>query len=131
MLTRIWSKIGLVVVLFLVAAPLVAAEANSETWVRVKPASGSYGWGETIDVEVWIEDVNAPVQTLPVIPVTALVQRGSLPVVFVIAPNGNTELRVVRTGAKVDHGRISVISGLSGGERVLNNPRPGMTSRSR
>lgn len=57
MLTKIWSRIGLAVVLCLVAVPLVSAGTGSTTWVRVKPASGDYGWGELIDVEVWIEDV--------------------------------------------------------------------------
>lgn len=58
MLTKIWSRIGLVVVLCLVVVPLVAAGPGGTTWVRVKPASGNYGWGETIDIEVWIEDVD-------------------------------------------------------------------------
>ena len=59
MLTKIWRRLGLAIVVCFVAAPLVAAGADSTTWVRVKPDGGDYGYGDLIDVEVWIEDVES------------------------------------------------------------------------
>lgn len=81
--------------------------------------------------EVMVPNLNSPTETIPVIPESAIVQRGSLPAVFVVQPDGSTQLRVVRTGTRIDENNISVISGLSGGERILDKPRPGMTSQPR
>jgi len=78
--------------------------------------------------EVMIADANTPAETLPVIPVSAIVRRGSLPAVFVITERGDTELRLVRLGERVDVGFVSVLSGVRSGERVIRQPKPGMTS---
>ena len=68
-------------------------------------------------------------QTLPIVPRSAVIHRGSLPAVFVINDKGDTELRVIRLGEDVDQDQISVLSGLRGGERVVRNPPPGMGSQ--
>ena len=57
MLTRIWRRFGLAIMLCLVLWPLLAVDADTETWVRVRPAGGSFPRGQAIEVEVWIEHV--------------------------------------------------------------------------
>lgn len=72
--------------------------------------------------EVMIPDVSVPAMSLPVVPRSAIVHRGSLPAVYVQNPLGKRELRVVRLGQPMADDRITVLAGLSGGERVINNP---------
>ncbi|MBF0469785.1 MAG: efflux RND transporter periplasmic adaptor subunit [Gammaproteobacteria bacterium] len=79
--------------------------------------------------EVGVVDVNSPARDVPVIPVSALVYRGSLPSVYVLNDQGNREMRAVRKGSQIDDDRIVILSGLHAGERVINNPRAGITSR--
>lgn len=73
--------------------------------------------------EVRMPDITAPEQALPVIPQSAIIQRGSLPAVYVLNQAGERELRVVRLGQTIGDGRISVLSGLFGGEQVVENPQ--------
>jgi RND family efflux transporter MFP subunit len=63
----------------------------------------------------------------PVIPVSALVYRGSLPSVFAIGSDGRVELRVIRIG-ETQGGRVVVLSGLKAGEKVVTEPSQGMRS---
>ncbi|MCW8919059.1 MAG: efflux RND transporter periplasmic adaptor subunit [Gammaproteobacteria bacterium] len=72
--------------------------------------------------EVMIPDVSTPAMNLPVISRAAIVHRGSLPAVYVLSPLGKRELRVLRLGRPVGDDRVAVLAGLSGGERVVNNP---------
>ena len=65
---------------------------------------------------------------MAVIPESAVVRRGSLPSVFVLNNDGAAEMRIVRTGNRVGGGKISISSGLSGNERIVDNPPPGITS---
>ncbi|MBF0218584.1 MAG: efflux RND transporter periplasmic adaptor subunit [Gammaproteobacteria bacterium] len=81
--------------------------------------------------ELQVVDVNSQAQEVPVIPLTALVHRGSLPAVYVLNAQGNREMRAVRKGGQVDSQRIIILSGLHAGERIINNPRAGITSRSK
>ena len=74
--------------------------------------------------EVRVKDFSMPAQMIPVIPESAIVQRGSLPAVYVINALGHKEMRAIRKGQKLPDGRIMVLSGLRGGEQLLNNPRP-------
>ncbi|NOY66311.1 MAG: efflux RND transporter periplasmic adaptor subunit [Gammaproteobacteria bacterium] len=78
--------------------------------------------------EVMIPDVSAPISTLPVIPKSAIVWRGSLPAVFVHNDKNKSELRLLRLGESVDNASISVLSGLKTGERIYTRPTPGMAS---
>lgn len=55
------------------------------------------------------------------IPDEAVVWRGSQASVYVVNNAGKAELRMVRTGSK-DNGRISVLSGLDEGDRVVTTP---------
>lgn len=72
--------------------------------------------------EVMIPDVSIPVMSLPAVPRAAIIRRGSLPAVYVLSPLGKRELRVVRLGQPLADDRITVLAGLSGGERVVSNP---------
>ena len=85
--------------------------------------------GPGMYAEVEIPDPNAPVREMPVIPETALVWRGSLPGVF-LTEAGKISMRLVRLGSPVEDGRISVLAGLTGGERVIVNPPAGLASSS-
>ncbi len=77
--------------------------------------------------EVMVNDSTTAPQNLPVIPLSALVQRGSLPAVYVINSRGEKEMRVVRKGQMIENDRVIILSGLRQGEQVLNNPLPSAT----
>ena len=72
--------------------------------------------------EVNVDDPNASKKQLPVVPVSALVWRGSLPGVYIINSQNNRELRLVRVGDRVDSEHVTVLSGLQDGERVMMSP---------
>ena len=75
--------------------------------------------GAGMYAEVMINDVNAKVRELPVVPRAALVWRGSLPGVYVMNANNQRQLRLVRTGDDVGADGVAVLSGLRAGERVV------------
>ena len=75
--------------------------------------------GAGMYAEVMINDVNARVRELPVVPKAALVWRGSLPGVYVMSDNNQRELRLVRTGDDVGADGVAILSGLRAGERVI------------
>ena len=65
----------------------------------------------------------------PVVPLSAVMYRTSLPSVFVVNNSTNkTELRYLRLGEQVGRDKKSVLSGLKIGERVILNPNILMTS---
>jgi multidrug efflux pump subunit AcrA (membrane-fusion protein) len=74
--------------------------------------------GPGMYAEVMINDINAKVRDLPVVPTNALVWRGSLPGVYVLNESNERELRLVRTGDPVGADGIAVLSGLRAGERI-------------
>jgi multidrug efflux pump subunit AcrA (membrane-fusion protein) len=75
--------------------------------------------GAGMYAEVMINDINAKVRDLPVVPRNALVWRGSLPGVYVLNENNKRELRLVRTGDDVGADGVAILSGLRAGERVI------------
>lgn len=77
--------------------------------------------------EVDIPDISVPQQRVMAIPSSALVQRGSLPGVYVLNPGNNKfELRLVRIGKLVATPKcqncISVLSGLKEGDVIDVQP---------
>lgn len=62
------------------------------------------------------------------IPKTALLKGSSLPAVLVVKANNTSELRMVRLGSEQGEGRVEIVSGLSAGERIINNPPVGVSS---
>lgn len=78
--------------------------------------------------EVMIPDVNAPIRSLPMIPKSAILWRGSLPAVYVLNQQGQPELRLIRLGESVDANHVTVLSGIQPGERLHAEPPAGMSS---
>lgn len=68
------------------------------------------------------------VAQVPVIPATALLKGRSLPSVLVVKDDNSSELRLVRLGADQGSGKIEVVSGLTIGERVIDQPPAGVSS---
>jgi RND family efflux transporter MFP subunit len=63
----------------------------------------------------------------PVVPTSAVIYRGSLPIVFATNATGTVDLRVVRLGETVGD-KVVVLSGLQQGEKVVTSPTPHMRS---
>ncbi|MGB0127250.1 MAG: efflux RND transporter periplasmic adaptor subunit, partial [Rhodocyclaceae bacterium] len=63
----------------------------------------------------------------PVVPTSAVIYRGSLPIVFAANAAGTVDLRVVRLGETVGD-KVVVLSGLQQGEKVVTSPTPQMRS---
>jgi len=63
-----------------------------------------------------------------VIPESAIIRTGSLPGVLVVRDGNRSELRLVRLGAKFGKGKVVVLSGLKPGDRIIDNPPPGVSS---
>ena len=98
----------------------IADQARHTVKVKFDLPYGTPG-GPGMYVEVTVPDTSIPVQGQAAVPTAALVWRGSLPSVFVLE-NGKPSLRIVRVGYPVGEDRVSVISGLNGGETVILNP---------
>jgi hypothetical protein len=97
--------------------PMADPDRHTVT-VKLDLPPGAPG-GAGMYAEVMINDINAKVRELPVVPRDALVWRGSLPGVYVIDEENQRRLRLVRTGDPVGADGIAIISGLRAGERVV------------
>ena len=86
--------------------------------VKMELPQGAPG-GAGMYAEVMINDINAKVRELPVVPKNALVWRGSLPGIYVKSANNKRELRLVRTGDDVGKDGIAILSGLKAGEQIF------------
>ena len=82
--------------------------------------------GPGMYAEVMIPDYNSPTRALPVIPKAAISRKGSLPSVRVVNQDGETKLRLIRTGDEIDESSVTVLSGLKPGERVLVSSGDGL-----
>jgi multidrug efflux pump subunit AcrA (membrane-fusion protein) len=100
-------------------APLADSQQHTVT-VKFDLPEGVPG-GAGMYAEVMIPDVNSPALALPVIPKSAINQRGSLPSVRVLDENNVPKMRLIRTGIEIDDNTIIVLSGLKPGERILTN----------
>jgi len=58
---------------------------------------------------------------LPMIPISAVVYRGGLPMVYVMDTEGQPRLHLLRLGEQFGD-QVTVLTGLQGGERILANP---------
>lgn len=77
--------------------------------------------GPGMYAEVMIPDVNSPTQALPVIPKSAINQRGSLPSIMVLDENNVPRMRLIRIGSEIDGKNVVVLSGVKAGERIMLN----------
>jgi hypothetical protein len=73
--------------------------------------------------QVLIPDATAQRGSFPIIPTSALVWRGGLPMVFVVYPDGHHELRLLRIGDQVGPDQVTILTGLSAGDQILVNPK--------
>ena len=78
--------------------------------------------GPGMYAEVMIPDVTANTGSVPTIPDSAVIWRGSLPAVYVVGEQGEPSLRLIRIGDYVDANQVSVLSGLQVGERIYSVP---------
>ena len=76
--------------------------------------------------EVRVPDQSAAVSGKLVIPASAVVRKGGLPLVFSVAEDGTTRLRVVRLGDEAGSDHVIVLSGVREGDRLVADPAPGM-----
>jgi multidrug efflux pump subunit AcrA (membrane-fusion protein) len=97
--------------------PIADPDRHTVT-VKLELPQGAPG-GAGMYAEVMINDINAKVRELPVVPREALVWRGSLPGVYVMNEDNKRELRLVRIGDDVGVDGVAVLSGLRAGERVV------------
>ena len=97
--------------------PIADPDRHTVT-VKLDLPAGAPG-GAGMYAEVMINDINANVRELPVVPKSALVYRGSLPGIYVMNDKNQPELRLVRTGDDVGAEGIAILSGLRAGERVF------------
>ncbi len=84
--------------------------------------------GPGMYAEVMVPDGQVPEETTVIIPLTAIIQAGSLPGVLVVNEQNTSELRLVRLGPKVGADYVTILSGLRSGERIVNSPPPGASS---
>lgn len=84
--------------------------------------------GPGMYAEVMIPDYMAHGSAMPAIPRESLIWRGSLPAVMILK-DGKPTLRIVRVGTPLPDGRLTVLSGLDGGEQVILQDAPGTTAR--
>jgi multidrug efflux pump subunit AcrA (membrane-fusion protein) len=78
--------------------------------------------GPGMYAEVMIPDTSSDVASVPVIPDSAVLWRGSLPAVYVATSDNRKELRLIRLGDYVSGNQVAVLSGLSVGDRIYARP---------
>lgn len=74
--------------------------------------------------EVMIQDKEAQqVDRTPVIPQSAITWRGSLPAVFMVSKDKTQlKMKTIRLGSSKPNGNVTVISGISVGDKILKAP---------
>ena len=100
--------------------PVADAQRHTVT-VKLDLPQGVPG-GPGMYAEVMVPDTNTQVETVPVIPESAVMWRGSLPAVYVVSDDNQNQLRMVRLGNRMNGHRVSVLSGLKVGERIRMKP---------
>ncbi len=78
--------------------------------------------GPGMYAEVNVPDISTGVSSVPVIPSSAVLWRGSLPAVYVATDDDRSELRLIRLGDYVGSHEVAVLSGLSVGDRIYVSP---------
>jgi len=71
---------------------------------------------------VTIKDVTSTRKPMPVIPKNAVIRRGSLPSVYVLDKDNKARMRLVRLGIDYDETRVTVLSGINPGDRIISEP---------
>jgi len=97
--------------------PIADPDRHTVT-VKLELPQGAPG-GAGMYAEVMINDINAKVRDLPVVPKNALIWRGSLPGIYVVNEQNKRVLRLIRIGDEVGADGVAVLSGLRAGERII------------
>jgi len=88
------------------------------------PAGSGATPGQYVEIRVPDTAVGMPAQLT--VPTSAIVHKGGLPLVYAIDREGKARLRVVRLGNATDHGMQVVLSGVNVGDRLVDQPPPGL-----
>ena len=99
----------------------VADQQKHTVTVKFDLPEGTPG-GPGLYAEVTINDTTAERRLVPVIPKDAVIYRGSLPSVYILDDNNSAKMRVVRLGSDYDETRVTVLSGISSGDRIISSP---------
>ena len=81
--------------------------------------------GPGMYAEVMVPDMSTGVSSVPVIPDSAVLWRGSLPAVYVATENDEAELRLIRLSDYVGAREVAALSCLQIGERIYVSPPGG------
>lgn len=99
----------------------VADEQKHTVTVKFDLPEGTPG-GPGLYAEVTILDTTTAGRPVPVIPKNAVIYRGSLPSVFILDEENKARMRMVRLGSEYDETRITVLSGIQEGDRIISEP---------
>lgn len=77
-------------------------------------------------VEIRVPDTVSQIPAQLTIPESAIVIKGGLPLVYAVDREGKARLRVVRLGNALDDGSRVVLSGVSAGDLLVDQPPPGL-----
>lgn len=99
----------------------VADQQKHTVTVKFDLPEGTPG-GPGLYAEVSINDTTAERRLVPVIPKDAVIYRGSLPSVYILDEENKAKMRVVRLGSDYDATRITVLSGIKSGDRIISAP---------
>lgn len=99
----------------------VADKQKHTVTVKFDLPEGTPG-GPGLYAEVTINDTTAERRPVPVIPKDAVIYRGSLPSVYILDDENTAKMRLVRLGSDYDASRITVLSGIKAGDRIISAP---------
>mgnify|MGYP002640346470 CR=1 FL=1 len=99
----------------------VADQQKHTVTVKFDLPEGSPG-GPGLYAEVTIYDTTAKKVPVPVIPKDAVIRRGSLPSVYILDDENKAKMKLVRLGVDYDETRVTVLSGVKAGDRIISAP---------
>ena len=100
--------------------PVANSQKHTVT-VKFDLPEGTPG-GPGLYAEVTIDDKTSKNVAVPVIPKNAILYRGSLPSIYILNENNVAKMKLVRLGSDFDENRITVLSGITAGQKIINNP---------
>lgn len=77
---------------------------------------------------IWVPMPTGQAESRNWIPASAVIRRGELTAVLVIAADGASRLRQIRLGRE-SSGQVEVLSGLKAGETIVSQPQPALTTK--
>ena len=104
--------------------PVADPRQNTVRIELTLPADSSATPGQYVEIRVPDNAAGVPDQL--VIPQSAIVTKGGLPLVFTVDGAGKARLRVVRLGNSPDGRTRVVLSGVNVGDRLIDQPPPGL-----